>query len=228
MESGEEMTEKKEFYSGAVLFLHGLGQTPQAWEAVASGCKRLPAPAVGVDLYGLLEGREPVYEELYRGLEEFCKGIPGPLHLCGLSLGGVLALHYGISHPERISSLALFGAQYRMPKTLLSVQNAVFRLLPESAFAGMGLSKGDAIRLMDSMKDLDFSGSLTAVSCPCLVAVGEKDLANRRAAWELWNRLPNACLFRVKGSGHEVNLQAGEQAVRLLDGFYGRGRPVAS
>ena len=42
--------------------------------------------------------------------------------MCGLSLGGILALQYAIEHPEHIHALALIGTQYTMPKTLLRIQ----------------------------------------------------------------------------------------------------------
>ena len=35
--------------------------------------------------------------------------------LCGLSLGGVLALNYAIEHPEKIKGMVLIATQYKMP-----------------------------------------------------------------------------------------------------------------
>ena len=70
-----------------------------------------------------------------------------PLHLCGLSLGGILALHYATVNPDKVASLVLIGAQYKMPKKLLKVQNTVFHILPNSLFQKQGISKQDMISL---------------------------------------------------------------------------------
>ena len=82
----------------------------------------------------------------------------GKIDLCGLSLGGILSLHYAAEHPEKVKSLVLIGTQYVMPKKLLKIQSAVFRLMPAKAFASMGFSKKDFLQLSGTMADLDLSG----------------------------------------------------------------------
>ena len=134
----------------------------------------------------------------------------------------MLALHYAIDHEDGVRSLVLIAPQVKMPKTLLKIQNAVFRLMPDSAFQKMGFAKRDFIHLTRSMTDLDFSGGLAAVTCPVLVLCGVKDNVNRKAAEELTARLPNARMLLVEGAGHEVNVDAPQKLAELLDEFYGR------
>lgn len=62
-----------------------------------------------------LTDRKTCYLTLYRALESYCGKFNEPLNLCGLSLGGILAMQYGIEHPERINSLVLTGTQYTIP-----------------------------------------------------------------------------------------------------------------
>jgi len=191
------------------VFLHGLGQTPAAWDQIDFPGK------ICLDLTQASD-----YPGLYRSICEQLRALPGPLFLCGLSLGGVLALDYTLKNPDRVRSLVLIGVQYKMPKALLTVQNAVFHLLPASAFAKSGLDRQGMIRMCGSMKSLDFSRELGKISCPVLVVCGQKDKANRKAAQEL-----DACLLRgelclVENAGHEVNTQAPEKLSELLRKFW--------
>ena len=142
------------------------------------------------------------------------------MNLCGLSLGGILALNYAIDHPEKVKSLVLIGTQYVMPKKLLAVQNAIFRLMPSKSFESMGFSKKNFIQLSKTMAELDFSMELESITCPTLVICGEKDTANKKASEELAERIPHTSLSVISGSGHEVNQQAPTRLAEALDGFW--------
>lgn len=204
--------------TGTEVFIHGLGQGPESWGETLGNMRRGNG-AFCPDLSQMLG--EGTYADLYRSFSEACGRLPGPLRLCGLSLGGVLALHYGIEHLENVRTLVLIAAQYTMPAGLLAFQNAVFRLLPERAFAGMGLGKREMLTLTASMAKLDFSRDLEKVSCPALVVCGEKDRANRRAAENLARRLPHARLYLCPGAGHEVNRDAPAELAAQIERFYG-------
>ena len=79
------------------LLVHGLGQTPEAWEETR---RLLPFSDVHCpDLVQLLDGAPAEYSTLYQAFAAYCDALPQPLHLCGLSLGGVLALQYAAEHP---------------------------------------------------------------------------------------------------------------------------------
>lgn len=200
------------------IFVHGLGQTPSSWDktienlAMNSNCN---CP----DLSEMLQNKETNYSNLYAAFSEYCNGFSEPLIICGLSLGGVLALHYGIEHPQKVKALALIAAQYKMPKSLLAFQNFIFRFMPNSMFQQMGLGKAQFIQLSKSMMELDYSGELNKISCPVLVICGEKDSANIKAAKELSGRLAHAEICIIQKAGHEVNVDAPERLAEVLDGF---------
>ena len=125
------------------IFLHGLGQDCKSWERTAA------AMGNGGDVYcpslpDMLLGKEVCYANLYQTLEEYCEPFNEPFCLCGLSLGGILALHYAIAHSDRVAALVLIGTQYQMPKRLLKLQNILFRCMPNAAFQGMGFWAGFA------------------------------------------------------------------------------------
>lgn len=201
------------------VYIHGLGQTPDSWEPVLH-LLDAPADCICPDLAKMVSARETTYPALYRAFARFCDRLEAPLMLCGLSLGSVLALHYATEHPERVGVLALIAPQYRMPKRLLQIQNAFFRLMPSSMFQETGFAKSQFIQLCGSMMELDLSGALSRISCPTLVLCGSRDRANKRACRELVQNLSRAELCMVEGAGHELNREAPEKLAPLLRDFY--------
>ncbi len=203
-----------------IIFLHGLGQDGTSWERTAA------AFGDGFEVFcpnlaDWLSGKTVCYENLYRALEEYCELFDEPFCLCGLSLGGVLALQYGIAHGDRVSALVLIGTPYVMPKRLLQVQNALFRIMPNAAFRGMGFGKAEVIGLSKSMMCLDFRADLQKLTCRTLVVCGEKDRANRRAASELQERISGAQIAVIPQAGHEVNRERPEMLGEVLRTFFG-------
>lgn len=192
------------------IFLHGMGQTAQAWEKV---CMKLPA--LDAECPELLK-EAGTYEEVYACVEQCCLAQGEPVRLCGLSLGAMAALDYAIQHGERVKTLILIGVQYKVPTFLIDVQNVLFRFMPRRAFEGCGLSKEQMIGLARSMRKLDFSKSLQKVSCPVTLVCGEKDFANLKAAKQLQRKLPQAKLCLVPGAGHEVNQMAPEALAQII------------
>lgn len=200
------------------IFLHGLGQDPESW----TGCLDALGPdgdAACPDLFGLCGNAPLVYQNLYAAFEQYMEARPGPAGLCGLSLGAVLALDYAIRHPHKVGVLVLIAPQYKMPRTLLRMQNLVFRFLPERAFAQSGVGKEGLIRLTASMMPLDFRGELSRVACPALILAGEKDAANGRAARELAGLLPRGTFREIPGAGHEVNSDAPQKLAEAIRNF---------
>lgn len=201
------------------IFIHGLGQNSSGWDKTISFMTK-PIRAVCPDLSVLLNDKEVTYANLYRAFSDYCKDISEPLNLCGLSLGGVLALNYALDYPTRVQSLVLISAQYKMPKALLKLQNAIFRFMPESAFKTMGFKKKDFIRLTNSMIDIDFSKKLKDISCAALVLCGSKDGANKRAARALAENIPGAEFQLVENASHEVNAENPRELAFKLETFY--------
>ena len=198
-----------------------MGQTPASWEKTISyleNDKQILCP----DLAEIIGGREVTYQNLYEAFSEVCDEIDGPIDLCGLSLGGVLALSYAVNHPKKINSLVLIAAQYKMPKKLLRFQNALFRFMPKSTFQQTGFEKKQFIQLCETMMELDLSESINKISCPALVVCGNRDRANKKASMDLAGILEHADIEIVEGSGHEINIDAPEKLAKVLQAFYDR------
>ena len=200
-----------------ILFLHGLGQGPDSWRAVAE--RLTGVDAVIPDLGAMLAGRAD-YLALRGALFAVCDAEKAPLHLCGLSLGGVLALAYAAHRPERVASLVLIGTPHKVPKAAFALQNLVFRFLPAAAFRAMAFDKADTFALGNSMSALDFSARAHEIGCPTLILCGEKDRANLASARFFAAHIPQAEFEVIPGVGHIVNEEAPTQLARILTNFY--------
>lgn len=202
------------------IFLHGLGQNLSCWSDVLKCLGITEKEHIYCPSLSSFLKKDADYESLYSAFVAYCEQFQEPIHLCGLSLGGILALHYATANPDKVASLVLIGAQYKMPKKLLKVQNTVFHILPNSLFQKQGISKQDMISLTKSMMDLDFTTCLKKIACPTLVVCGEKDKANRNASIQLKTLLLNANLVFIEHAGHEVNIDAPEALATVLSSFY--------
>lgn len=203
------------------IYVHGLGQTSDSWNKVVMQLNSTVHSACP-NLAKLVQGKEVTYYNLYSSFSAICDAVEEPISLCGLSLGGVLALNYAIEHPKKVKSLVLIATQYKMPKKLLRFQNTLFHLMPKSMFQQMGFGKNEFIKLCKTMMELDFSDSIYKISCPSLIIYGEKDKTNKNASIELADILTNAKLQVLNGIGHEVNTEAPKELAEILQEFYDR------
>ena len=201
------------------IFIHGSGHRAESWKATLS-CMKNSGDILCPDLASILKGKEAVYENLYAAFIEYCGRIDGRIHLCGLSLGGILALNYTLDFPEKVKTLVLIGTPHKVPKIMFRIQNMIFRFLPESVFQNMAFNKRDTFLLGNSMKNLDFSDRVKDITCPALIICGKKDRANMKSARYLRQNMKNAKVKIIQNTGHVVNEENPQDLGRLLDKFY--------
>ncbi len=205
------------------VMLHGLGQTARSWSETVSAMERCGGrfDVMLPEITEFLRNKTPCWDELYKSFEEYCLDIGKPVKLCGLSLGGILALRFCAGHSDRVGGAVFIGAQFVMPKNLLRFQNAVFHLMPQSAFDSTGFGKREFLSLAKSMEKLDFSEDLKKISCPTLIICGEKDKPNKKAAVRMNERIAGSELLFVAGAGHEVNVDSPNELGKVLSEFFG-------
>ncbi|WP_242964834.1 alpha/beta hydrolase [Flavonifractor sp. An100] len=163
------------------ILIHGSGYKAASWKETISYLNHRE-DILCPELANLLNGREASYSNLRTAFAEYCTHAGESIHLCGLSLGGILALDHALEHPEQVETLVLIGTPHKVPKAAFALQNVVFRFLPKSMFTSMAFDKKDTFALGNTMKDLDFSGRLGEIQCPTLILCGEKDSANLKSA----------------------------------------------
>ncbi|MCL2593038.1 MAG: alpha/beta fold hydrolase [Defluviitaleaceae bacterium] len=202
------------------IFIHAIGQDSTNWNETISYMSKANESVLCPNLFGLIEDKKATFENLYSAFVEYCKNISQPLNLCGLSLGGIIALNYTIDYPEKVKSLVLIGTQYKITKFLFTIQTVLFKISPKSVFEKMGLQKKDVLELAYSMKNLDFSDKLETILCSALVICGAKDNPNKKSAEHLAKNIKNAKIKIIENAGHMVNVENPKGLALELEAFY--------
>ena len=201
------------------ILIHGSGHKEDSWNKVISNMnndKDILCP----DLSTILNGKEASYNNLYSSFAEYCNKLDGKIELCGLSLGGILALNYAIEYPNKVEKLVLIGTPHKVPKVMFSIQNVIFKFLPKKIFETMAFNKKDTFILGNTMKKLDFSNRVKNVKCPTLIICGEKDSSNIKSAHYLAENIKNAKLEIMKNTGHIINEENPKELSELLTEFW--------
>ena len=205
--------------SMTTIFVHGSGHKATSWDTTISymeSNQEILCP----DLASILKGKEATWANLYSSFVEYCNLIDGPIKLCGLSLGGILACNYTLDFPEKVKALVLIGAPYKIPKLMFSIQNVVFRFLPKSVFEQTAFSKKEMFIFGNSIKNLDFSDRVQNIKCPTLIVCGEKDGINKKSAYYFAENIGNAKLVIMENTGHVVNEENPKTLAKELDEFF--------
>ncbi|HLU56662.1 MAG TPA: alpha/beta fold hydrolase [Pseudonocardia sp.] len=207
-----------------VVFLHALGAWPDSWEhqirSLPDGFAGIAPPIPGVaeagqgpyDLAAAARGLLTVLDE--HGAER--------AHLCGLSLGAMVATHLALDHPHRVASLVLSGSQVAPNPAVMAVQRTVVRLLPRRVATGLGLTKAGWLAVLRAVADTDFRPRLHEIAVPALVLCGSRDVANLPAARQLAAAIPGAELQVIRGAGHTWNVQMPDRFSAVVGDFYRR------
>ena len=203
----------------AKIFVHGSGHKAASWEKTISYITD-SEDIVCPNLSSILEGKEASYENLYSSFVKYCSEMDGQIHLCGLSLGGILTLNFALDFPQKVKTLVLIGTPYKVPKAAFGFQNVIFRFLPNSVFETMAFDKKDTFALGNTMKNLDFSDKVKNVKCPTLILCGEKDSANLKSAVFLSQNIRNAELKIIENTGHVVNEENPKALADILTEYY--------
>ena len=203
----------------AKIFVHGSGHKAASWEKTISYITDSEG-IVCPNLSSILEGKEASYENLYSSFVKYCSEMDGQIHLCGLSLGGILTLNFALDFPQKVKTLVLIGTPYKVPKAAFGFQNVIFRFLPNSVFETMAFDKKDTFALGNTMKNLDFSDKVKNVKCPTLILCGEKDRANLKSAVYLSQNIRNAELKIIENTGHVVNEENPKALADILTEYY--------
>lgn len=236
--------------SGGVplLFLHGVGSDRSAWDGQLElfGQERM---AVAIDMPGYGDSApgngDPRSDFAQAALAVLDALEIKRAHVCGLSLGGVIALALHARAPERVASLVLADSFARHPEGEAIHQ----RSLAGAADLGMaGLANGRADALLAPPADpkvreqvvatmsridpaayaraseavwlADQRREAAAVACPTLILYGSEDCITPPAlSEELKELIPHAGLIEITGAGHLPNLEQPAIFNRVLAGF---------
>jgi pimeloyl-ACP methyl ester carboxylesterase len=148
-------------------------------------------------------------------------------HVCGLSLGAMVAVEIALRAPDLTASLILSGGQVHPQSLLMGVQRRALAraserdlmkppallvkrfpdLAPAATENMRALGKQRLLEAVDALSQVDFCHRLVDIAAPTLVLCGSRDWPNRRAARALARGIPQAKLRIVRGAGHVWNLE---------------------
>ena len=201
------------------ILIHGSGHKSTSWDETILYMKD-DKDILCPNLASILNGKEANYMNLYSSFVEYCNNIDGQINLCGLSLGGILALNYAIDFPDKVKKLVLIGTPYKVPRVMFGIQNVIFKLIPKSIFENMAFNKKDTFVLGQSMKKLDFTNKVQNIKCSTLIICGKKDSANIKSAYYLSENIKNAQLQIIENTGHIVNEENPKILAKILEEYY--------
>lgn len=216
-----------------LVFLHGMGTGANAWQPQVDAFRdgyRVLAPFLPG--YGPQPGPfslDGAVEMVAALLHD--EKVPVPAHVCGLSLGALIALELARRHPELVRSLVLSAGFVAIPDELQAAREASAEALrdfgPEvfsqqvipslvadvpEAYRAQALVDISGLTLegvaeLVAMK-FDASEWVGELDLPVLVLCGERDEVNLPLSRELAERLPNGRFEVVPDAGHVANLDA--------------------
>jgi pimeloyl-ACP methyl ester carboxylesterase len=205
-----------------LVFLHGLGQTPQSWQDQITA---LPAGtrAVAPWLEGLRPGRPADFD-----LEKAADAVLAQLNrfgvdraaLTGSGLGAAVAIAAAGRSPDAVSHLVLSDPMPRTPRLAGALQRLAVRAMPAGKLADAGLDRARMIELMRVASGIDVRRWLPAVTARTLVVAGSQP-AIVAVARELADGIPEARLETVPEAGAFVPQEAPTAFNELLYEFLG-------
>ena len=199
------------------ILIHGLGQTSSAWDKVKQNLNNKD-DIISIDLFSDIES--PItYEKVYSKFEKILNGYNVKVRLCGLSLGGILALNYASRYPKKVDSLVLIAIPYIVSQELKIKQNEMFNQMPEEAFMGLCMKKNDFINLVNTTYDVDIPSNVNEIKCKTLIVCGENDAINLDSSKIIHNIIQNSELSIVNNAGHTVNTDNPDELSKVLHKF---------
>jgi 3-oxoadipate enol-lactonase len=236
-------------YASPVVFLHGVGSTRQTWRAQLEEFSATHT-AVAIDARGYGDSStSPDTVSMARFAADAAAVIQalggGRAHVCGLSMGGIVALHLWRDHPQVVRSLVLADTWAWHPAAAAG-QHARLAAIDASDMASLARTRMPAVygpatapllvqQGVDRFASLDkavyraasadlwgvdMRSVAASVTVPTLVLVGEHDsIAPPHLSRELAMLIPGAQLVVIPDAGHlpnEENPATFNRAVRTF------------
>ena len=236
-----------------VVFLHALGLDLTWWDHQIADLGRdydvVACDLPGHGLSGPLDA-PPTFDVMARAIAGVLAHVDaGPVHLVGISLGGMIAQTLAVTYPASIRSLSLVATSCTFPEATRRVvgeRARVARAGGMALIAPLSLERWfpPAFRdrrpdvldratktmlpqdpeyhasLWDMVATLDVERRLSALTCPVMIVAGGEDVSAPAAAGQLIvNQVAEGKLHVMPGCGHFPPLEAPAEFNALLREF---------
>jgi 3-oxoadipate enol-lactonase len=187
----------------AIVLLHGSGRASRMWQPV------LRDLAVGwhvlaPDLPGFGRSTGPfTVSGAAQLVGEMAAVQTAPVHLCGLSLGGLIALRVAARLGPQVASLTITGTPV-VPRRDFPAALRRFRRLPGPLLPLFSDVAGrrEWLRMIDELEATDVRDYLPLITAPALVVCGSRDWRAVPAACELAKGIPAGRVWVAPHQGH--------------------------
>jgi 3-oxoadipate enol-lactonase len=226
-----------------LLLIHGLGSSTEDWEPqVAALEHRYTVVAYDVRGHGRTDkpaGRYSISQFAADAARLIAKLELGPVHVMGLSMGGMIAFQLAVDHPELVRSLIIVNSGPEMiPRTwrekLAIAQRRLIvrmmgmrkmgrvlaeRLLPSPGQAALRATfeerwarndKRAYMRALNALVGWSVLAELPSIACPVLVVSADQDYTP--VAWKqaYTSRMPHAALVVIPQARHLLPIERPE------------------
>lgn len=205
-----------------VVLLHGSGRAGRMWDPALGGLSaqwHVLAP----DLPGFGRSGGPfTVAGAAQAVRDTIAVQTAPVHLCGLSLGGVIAIRAAAQLGSQVASLVVTGTPV-VPGRDLPAALRRFRQLPGPLlplFSDVG-GRREWLRMLDELERTDLRDYLPQVTASALVVCGSRDWRAMPAACELAGGLPDGRLWIAPHQGHSWPATSPELFCRVVTDFIG-------
>ena len=205
-----------------VVLLHGSGRAGRMWgPALADLSAGWHVLAPDLPGFGRSEGPFTIAGAA-QAVRDVIAVQTAPVHLCGLSLGGVVAIRAAAQLGAQVASLVVTGTPV-VPAQDLPTALRRFRRLPGPLLPLFSdvRRRREWLRMLDELERTDLRGYLPQVTAPALVICGSRDWRAMPAASELAGGLPGGRLWIVPHQGHSWPSTSPELFSKVVAGFIG-------
>jgi len=204
----------------AIVLLHGSGRASRMWQPVLQNLSadwHVLAP----DLPGFGRSTGPfTVSGAAHTVAEIAAVQTAPVQLCGLSLGGVVAIRVAALLGTQVASLTVTGTPV-VPRRDFPVALRRYRRLPRALLPMFSDVSGrrNWVRMLDELEATDLRDYLPLVTAPALVVCGSRDWRAVPAACELAKGIPAGRVWVAPHQGHNWPLTSPELFSRVVTGF---------
>lgn len=228
-----------------ILFLHGVGSDKSVWRPQLKHFGR-NRPAIAIDYPGY--GESALAADATR--EDFARAAWAAMdalgiynaHICGLSLGGVVAVAMYAAAPNRCVSLIIADSFAAHPQGQAICERSIaashdMRGLAEARIGALLVTEDPAIRseVIETMSRInpeayrigaravwlaDQRDRAAAIQAPTILLCGDEDaITPPSLSEELKALIPGAQLQIIEGASHLANLDKPDEFNRVIDDF---------